>query len=88
MFFSSRFLTVEGKESGLLASRDRSKCSFSSEWCGRVEGPRAAALQVVVAERARVGSSLQWCRGQRLKEILPQLTKCRAEKGRMGGKCD
>jgi len=57
MFFASRFLVVEGKESRLLALRVRLKCSFSSEWRGRFEGPWVAALQVGVTELVGVGSS-------------------------------
>jgi hypothetical protein len=55
MFRASRFLAVE-EEGKLLASWAVSRCLFS-EWCGRVEGPWVAALQVGVTERARVDCS-------------------------------
>ena len=51
------------------------------EWRGRAEGPRVAVLQIGVTERARVAcSSVDGgvCR------ILPKLTKCRAERVRIG----
>ena len=78
MFRASRFLAVE-EEGKLLASWAVSRCLFS-EWCGRVEGPWVAALQVGVTEWVRVGSSSVECS---VTNVLPQLTKCRAERVRM-----